>query len=80
MKPSNTEVIYATLHTAIFVPGGVVGSVGPVLATDRNGGKLRDIKMFISEDGRFLCLNIKGSEVIVPAINVSHMVLKKAEK
>lgn len=79
MKPELKEVYYATLHNSIFIPGNVVGQIGPVLTADPNGGKQKTVKMSISESGLFLLVEIRDYTIAVPMTNVTHCMLK-AEK
>jgi len=69
----DTEVTYAKLHGPIFIPGDA--NYKDTL-TNMPEGPDRKLKLYL-QDGALLLITGKGSEVLIPLANVTHMVLAK---
>jgi len=72
-QAAGTVITYARTHDRIFVPN-VIGDLGPVLTAEGPGAKTHDLKMWLTPDGEFLQIFIKGTEVLIPKNNVSYMI------
>lgn len=78
MTENTTEVVWAKLHTSLFVPSvdgkPTGGNYKETLTADATGPD-RNMKMYLTDT--MLLVHTKGVVVAVPLANVSSMVLKK---
>lgn len=70
---STTYISFAVLHGTLFVPG--VGQFGPTLTTEAAADKAKGVKMVL--EGSFLKAQIKGTDILIPLTNISHMIAVK---
>ncbi len=71
---NNKDVVYATLHTSLFVPGVRGGTVGPTLDASAVGSKVKGMKLV---EG-FLAINTTAGEILTPLTNVVSVKLTEA--